>query len=352
MKAPRLITRIVLVLVATVVLALSAGMAWAAVNEYQARGIVAHGVSIAGEDLGGMTEAQVREVLAEKVSAPLLRPVIVDVDGKDYPFDPSGAITVDLDAMVDESFAPRRSASFIARLRHDLTGAPLTAEVSPVYSIDNVAVEQWLESVAKKTNRKPVSASVKVESPRVEIVPAAKGRRLETTPTAEAITAVFSADSILDAGERKVTASVTKTDPKVTEKEFEKVILVDLSERRVRLFKNGAIEKEYRCAIGTPDHPTPTGDFEITAKRYRPTWVNPAPDSWGKNMPASIAPGPGNPLGTRAINISASGIRFHGTENIGSVGTAASHGCMRMQRHDIEDLYERVEVGTKVYIRH
>jgi len=50
------------------------------------------------------------------------------------------------------------------------------------------------------------------------------------------------------------------------------------------------------------------------------------------------------------MNLSASGIRFHGTNNIGSVGTAASHGCMRMRMSDIEDFYERVKVGTKVYI--
>jgi lipoprotein-anchoring transpeptidase ErfK/SrfK len=67
-------------------------------------------------------------------------------------------------------------------------------------------------------------------------------------------------------------------------------------------------------------------------------------------MPRSIAPGPTNPLGTRALNLTAPSIRFHGTTNIGSIGTAASHGCMRMRRPDIEDLYERVEVGTKVFI--
>ncbi len=351
MEAPRLLARIALVTIAVVVLALSAGMAWATVNEYQSRGIVPAGVSVAGADLGGMSEAEVREVLDEKVSAPLLRPVLVDVDGKEYAFDPSTAVKIDTDAMVAESFAPRRSASFIARLRHDLTGAPLAAEVQPAYSVDTTAVAEWLSAVAKQTDRKPVSAQVKVESPRIEIVPAVKGRRLETSQTAEAIAAIFSAENVLAESNRKVTAQVTRTEPKVTEKEFEKVILVDLSERRIRLFHNGAIEKEYRCAIGTPDHPTPTGDYEITLKRYRPTWVNPAPNGWGKDMPASIAPGPGNPLGTRALNINAPGIRFHGTENIASVGTAASHGCMRMQRHDIEDLFERVEVGTKVYIR-
>jgi lipoprotein-anchoring transpeptidase ErfK/SrfK len=67
-------------------------------------------------------------------------------------------------------------------------------------------------------------------------------------------------------------------------------------------------------------------------------------------MPATIGPGPNNPLGTRALNLNASGIRIHGTTANSSIGTAASHGCMRMHRWDIEDLYDRVEVGTPVLI--
>ena len=137
--------------------------------------------------------------------------------------------------------------------------------------------------------------------------------------------------------------------PKTTEDELGRTIVVDLSERRVRLFKGADLVKAYRCAIGTPAHPTPPGAWKIVLKRYRPTWVNPG-SAWAASMPKSIPPGPSNPLGTRAINLSANGIRFHGTRNIASVGTAASHGCMRMYQRDIEDLYDRVKVGDKVFI--
>ncbi|HSK46674.1 MAG TPA: L,D-transpeptidase, partial [Coriobacteriia bacterium] len=164
-----------------------------------------------------------------------------------------------------------------------------------------------------------------------------------------ALAKVFSKEQALSEANRAVRVPVKKIKPTVTEKRFEKTLLVDLSERRIRLFVNGELEKTYPCAVGTPGYPTPTGKYEIVLKRYLPTWVNPGSD-WGKDMPASIPPGPGNPLGTRALNIDAPGIRFHGTENIASVGTAASHGCMRMYRSDIEDLYERVDVGNKVFI--
>jgi len=82
-----------------------------------------------------------------------------------------------------------------------------------------------------------------------------------------------------------------------------------------------------------------------------PTWYNNGSD-WAKNMPATIGPGPGNPLGTRALYLNAAGIRIHGipSSEDWSIGSAASHGCMRMHRWDAEDLYPRVPVGTRVII--
>ncbi|MGH2729382.1 MAG: L,D-transpeptidase family protein, partial [Actinomycetota bacterium] len=92
----------------------------------------------------------------------------------------------------------------------------------------------------------------------------------------------------------------------------------------------------------------PEGIWEITEKRYLPTWVNPDPEGWGKDMPASIPPGPGNPLGLRALNWSAPAIRFHGTSATYSLGYNASHGCVRMSNDDVIALYDMVDVGTPI----
>ncbi len=97
-----------------------------------------------------------------------------------------------------------------------------------------------------------------------------------------------------------------------------------------------------------PEYPTPTGLWEVTEKRYMPTWINPDPSGWGASMPASIPPGPGNPLGLRAINWSAPAIRFHGTDAIYSLGYNASHGCVRMANADVIELYDMIEVGTPI----
>ena len=349
MRASSIAIRIVLALLALALLAVSAGMAWAATADYRVRGYVAHGVTVAGNDLGGMTEEEARRAIEQAVAAPLLEPVAVEADGRTFEFDPRGAVAVDVDAMLADAFAPRRSASFLTRLRHDLIGAELPHEVTPLYSVDTTEVARWVGSIAKKINRAPRDATATVEGVRVVITPSVKGRKLSTKQSTEALVEVLSAKTALAGGGRSVTAPVSKLKPKVTEKRYTQTILVDLSERRIRLFADGKLEKSYPCAVGTPSFPTPAGEFEVELKRYLPTWVNPGSD-WAKDMPDFIPPGPGNPLGTRAINLSAPGIRFHGTENIRSVGTAASHGCMRMYRADIEDLYDRVQVGTKVFI--
>jgi len=64
-----------------------------------------------------------------------------------------------------------------------------------------------------------------------------------------------------------------------------------------------------------------------------------------------IAPGPGNPLGTRAIYLNAPGIRIHGTYSSSSIGTYASHGCIRMYIADSEELFDLVDTGTRVIIK-
>lgn len=324
-------------------------MAWAAVNDYAERTYVASGVSVAGTDLSGMTEQQAREAIEESVSSPLLRPVIVSADGRQFTFDPRGAVSVDTEGMLDEAFSPRRSASYLERLRHDLTGAPLEAEIQPLFSVDDSVLDAWLAGVADAVDRKAVNAKVKIADSKVELRPSQKGARTDVAGAAALLRAAFSGEDAL-AESKTVTLPVKSLKPKVTEKNIGKTIVVDLSQRRIRLFDGEELEVTYPCAIGTPQYPTPAGHFEIVQKRYRPTWVNPAKSGWGADMPDRIPPGPNNPLGTRALNLSASGIRFHGTNNIGSVGTAASHGCMRMRMSDIEDFYDRVKVGTQVYI--
>ena len=136
--------------------------------------------------------------------------------------------------------------------------------------------------------------------------------------------------------------------PKVTG--FADVILVRTGENRLYHYENGVLAKTYTVATGTPQYPTPKGNFQIVLKRFRPTWVNPDPTGWGKSLPKSIPPGPGNPLGTRAMNLNSPGIRIHGTSNVRSLGTA---GVARLHPHGHargRGAVREVDSGTPVII--
>jgi len=80
-----------------------------------------------------------------------------------------------------------------------------------------------------------------------------------------------------------------------------------------------------------------------------PTWYNRG-STWAENMPASLPPGPGNPLGTRAITLNGGGVLIHGTSDGWSIGRSVSHGCIRMYISDVEQLFEHVYIGMPVYI--
>ena len=84
-------------------------------------------------------------------------------------------------------------------------------------------------------------------------------------------------------------------------------------------------------------------------KQVNPTWFPPS-SPWAAGL-GPVPPGVNNPLGTRWIGTSAPGIGMHGTPMSSSIGTRASHGCIRMYISDVEKLYPLVDIGTPVYIR-
>jgi len=149
--------------------------------------------------------------------------------------------------------------------------------------------------------------------------------------------------------ERKVDVQVTRTPAAVTDAVFGKFIIINLAEHKLSLYNREQLLVEMPIACGTATYPTPSGIWKIVAKQKYPTWINPG-TAWAKSMPPSIAPGPGNPLGTRALPLNASGVLIHGTSASGSIGRSASHGCIRMHMRDVEQLFEMVEANMPVYI--
>lgn len=126
-------------------------------------------------------------------------------------------------------------------------------------------------------------------------------------------------------------------------------IVVDLSDLTLQFYNAGKKVKTYRVAAGQPKYPTPIGTYAVIRMIEDPTWYPPDSD-WAKDA-EPIPPGIENPLGTRWIGTSAPGVGIHGTPDDASIGTHASHGCLRMHIPEVEELYERVALGMTVVIQ-
>jgi lipoprotein-anchoring transpeptidase ErfK/SrfK len=217
----------------------------------------------------------------------------------------------------------------------------------PLRLPDDGPLTALVEEIAGEIDVPVRDARIDTDGGWVTLVPERSGVRVEReTATATVRTAVLSAAD-------EVEVETVRTSPGVTRAAFQQVLLVRQNDRRVYLYQDGQIVRDWPAAIGTYDYPTPTGRFTVGAKRYEPTWINPSPDDWGYGAPASIGPGPDNPLGPRAVNWNRpsgrdSLIRFHGTPDERTIGQAATHGCVRMYNRDVIELYDRVASGTTI----
>jgi lipoprotein-anchoring transpeptidase ErfK/SrfK len=126
-------------------------------------------------------------------------------------------------------------------------------------------------------------------------------------------------------------------------------IVVNLQRFRLDLYKGPNLVKHYPVGVGALRFPTPPGAYFVRSKAVNPTWRNPG-SGWSRGMPAYIAPGPRNPLGTRALRLDRGALVIHGTPQPWTIGTRSSHGCIRMRRPDIEQLFELVPENTPVFI--
>lgn len=128
-------------------------------------------------------------------------------------------------------------------------------------------------------------------------------------------------------------------------------IVIDQSEHRLYFYVNGKLKKTFSVATGQPAYPTPNGTFYVVWMTRNPTWT--PPDSPWAAGATPIAPGPDNPVGMRWIGTSYPGVGIHGVPSSedSSIGTYASHGCIRMHEWDVEQLFEWVTVGMPIVIR-
>lgn len=321
-----------------------AGISYAAYDlgrDYEGR--ILPGATIAGVDVGGMSRDRAVEAVGRALRPRLTRPIVVQWGARKWKVTPEelGARS-NASRAVDRALKASAKTSLLERARMRVLGDDFAFDRRVGIRYPRGQVRGFVEGLASSFDREPADAFVDTSTGWVDVRKEEQGRVVRVGRSTKSLLEGLREDA------SHVPLAVTVTEPEVTADDFDQVLLLRIGENKLYLYDDGEIIRTYTVATGQPSYPTPTGTYEITEKRYLPTWVNPAPDGWGASMPASIPPGPGNPLGLRALNWSAPAIRFHGTSATYSLGYNASHGCVRMSNTDVIELYDLVDVGTPI----
>jgi lipoprotein-anchoring transpeptidase ErfK/SrfK len=331
-----------------VVVMLGAGAAYA--YDSSQKDQIAEGVTIGGVDVGGMDAEEAQRAVRAQLLAPLNHSLKVSFDGESWKLDGERLnVHADLEMAVEQALDESQDGGLPGRVVRYVTGGDVDERVPADITYSQPAVNKFVRMVAEEINQEPVNASVEPSGGELAVVPAEYGRKLRDNLLTDQINAaVLNADA-----DRTITARAHSTAPEVTGSEvadeYPTYLTLDRGSYTLSLYEHLKLAKTYTVAVGQEGLETPEGEYEIQEMAENPTWNVPESDWAGSLAGQSIPPGPSNPIKARWMGIY-EGAGIHGTEETSSLGTAASHGCVRMSIPDVEELYDRVEVGTPIYI--
>jgi lipoprotein-anchoring transpeptidase ErfK/SrfK len=312
--------------------------------------IIAKGVTAGGVDLSGMHPNQARETLRRELAAPLHRPVVVKYAGHRYKLSPARAkVRVNTEDMVQQALDASREGNLISRTARAITGGSIHKSIKVEVGYSGRAVALFTRSIEKRINEEPVDATISIGAAGVQKVDSKDGRALDV----EALKNDVAGELVETTADHKIDAPVEHLKAKVSTAELAKkypsVIIINLSGFQLTLYKNLKVAHTYRIAVGRQGLETPAGQYNIQDKQVNPSWHVPN-SAWAGDLAGQvIPPGPADPIKARWMGI-AGGAGIHGTDEIGSLGTAASHGCIRMAIPDVISLFDQVNVGDPVFI--
>jgi lipoprotein-anchoring transpeptidase ErfK/SrfK len=337
------------ILVAVLLLLLVGGAVAAFAYDSSREDRIAEGVTVAGADVGGMTTTEARRLLVRQLKEPLEQPIAVVHHGARFNLSAEDAgVTADIDGMVDEAVTQSRDGSIFTRVARDLTGGEENVQVAARVSYSEPAVKRLVRRVQRKVNRPARDAEVtfpSLEQVKERVGLTVKARALEQR-VAHALT-VPDVDRTVKAVVREIQPKVTRAD---LTKKYPVVLVADRPSFQLRLYRNLELTRQYTVAVGALGFDTPAGLYHIQNKAVNPAWSVPNSD-WAGSLGGTVVPGgsPENPLKARWLGIY-DGAGIHGTDQTYSLGSAASHGCIRMAIPDVIELYDQVPVGAPIYI--
>ena len=341
-----------LVLALLVVLVPAAGFATLAFADKQGKEKIAEGVRVEGIHVGGLTQEQAMARVYKRLREQSQRPVRVRVRKERFTLSAATAgVSLGLDDAVRRAYEEGRGGNLIERGWRSLSGGRVDHDEPAKVNVDRDRVRSFVTNIHETVSRAPLDAQLELNVEQVSVSEAKPGRRLaDRDALVDRIT-----NALLDPrGDRRLRARVERIEPDVTAEEIWEanptVVTVSRAGKTARLFRRGKLVRSYRVAVGEPKYPTPMGSFTVQTMQVNPTWNVPQSE-WAGELAGQTIPGgdPRNPLKARWIGFNGS-VGFHGTASVSSLGTAASHGCVRMSEADVIDLYERVEIGTTVLV--
>lgn len=285
--------------------------------------LIAAGVTIGGLPVGGMTADDAYDAVNQSFSLPLV--VIV----RRHRLAPEPT----------QLGASARIGEAVARAGSALPGTRIPLAVS----VNRSRVHAYVGVVAKRFDLKPVEAQLYLRNLRPWISKPVVGLMLYRRRAEAALTGALLANK---RGPLRLRQKVLA--PKATRANFGPVIVIRRGSNQLDLYRGMRPWRVFQVATGQASYPTPLGRFQIVVK-WRDPWWYPPSSPWAQGL-KPIPPGPGNPLGTRWMGLSAPGVGIHGTPDSASIGYSASHGCIRMRIPQAEWLFRHVSIGTTVFI--
>jgi lipoprotein-anchoring transpeptidase ErfK/SrfK len=312
---------------------------------------IAPGVKIGGVDVGGRSADSARKIIKREVVAPLKQPVVVTYDGKSYTLSADQLRpSADIDGMVQEAIDRSRQGNILDRVSRYASGGEVNANLNTRVKYDKGAVKDFVNHLADEIDQDAVDATVVPNGSRLAKRAGEAGQALEKGQMTQQINAAAQSPG----RDQAVHAIVKTTKPEVTTKDlpgaYPRYVFIDRGSYTLRFYDHLKLVKSYSIAVGQQGLETPAGLYHALDKQVNPSWHVPN-SAWAGSLAGQvIPPGPADPLKARWIGIF-DGAGIHGTDDIGSLGSAASHGCVRMSIPDVIDLYDRVEVGDPIYIQ-
>ncbi len=312
-------------------------------------GKIAEGIRVGSIDLGGLTPEQAKVRLEREYVEPLKQPIVVERRGKRFQLGAKEAkLTADLDTTVQQAVKASEQGNAFTLAWRTATGSTIDEDLPIEVSASDAAVLRFVDRVRRGVDRKAKDASLSFVRDRPVVSESATGMVVDRPKLRKIVTAA------LQSTDREVKLAPVKTQqPKVSKASLKKkhptILTVDRITNELRLFKGFKLSKKYKVAVGAQGHETPAGTYTINDKQVNPSWHVPLSDWAGSLAGTVVPPGPSNPIKARWMGFF-DGAGIHGTSDRGSIGSPASHGCVRMLEEDVIDLYDRVPVGTTIHV--